>query len=67
MTTPALTEEIQLAMEADRNHRPHRLAIAWCGEHDCRLPTCFPLHYPQAFTPQEGDPRDPDRDPDRPT
>lgn len=22
--------------------------ISWCNEHDCKLGTCFPLHYPES-------------------
>lgn len=59
MATELITEELQAAIDADRVDRPHRLAINWCGLHDCRLGTCFPLHYPEAFDgfdPSPGEP-----------
>lgn len=24
--------------------------ISWCSEHDCRMGTCFPLHYPESIS-----------------
>lgn len=24
--------------------------ISWCSEHDCKLPTCFSIHYPSSIS-----------------
>ena len=27
--------------------------LSWCSAHECRLGTCFPLHYPESYASEQ--------------
>jgi hypothetical protein len=45
-----ISKEIQAAIDADREQFPKGInkPLSWCSEHDCKMGTCFPLHYPES-------------------
>lgn len=51
--TPMDTNQIKAQQEKDRidiGNLPNgsNKPLSWCNEHDCKLGTCFPLHYPES-------------------
>jgi hypothetical protein len=47
-------DEIEKQQEQDRKELEalpsgSNKPLSWCSEHDCKMGTCFPLHYPNSL------------------